>query len=104
MSEWLVVAPLSDIPVLGARVVKTPDLTVAIFRSSTDQIFAIKDECPHKKGPLSQGIMHGTAVTCPLHGWKIDLASGQAMGADTGCANVFQTKVENNLIYLRLTE
>ena len=102
MSDWIEITQLDEIPVLGSRVVKTDSMDIAIFRTSDDRIFAVKDACPHKQGPLSQGIVHGTSVTCPLHNWKIDLASGEALGADEGCTNVYDTKVENNMIYLRL--
>ncbi len=102
MSDWIEITQLDEIPVLGSRVVKTGSMDIAIFRTSDDRIFAVKDACPHKQGPLSQGIVHGTSVTCPLHNWKIDLASGEALGADEGCTNVYDTKVENNMIYLRL--
>ncbi len=102
MSKWLEVAPLEDIPVLGSRVVDTPDTRIAVFRGKNDQIYAIKDACPHKQGPLSQGIMHGDSVTCPLHNWKISLSSGEALGPDEGCTNVFQTKVDSGLVYIQL--
>ncbi len=102
MSDWIEITQLDEIPVLGSRVVKTADENIAIFRTSDDRIFAVKDACPHKQGPLSQGIVHGTAITCPLHNWKIDLASGEALGADEGCTNVYDTKVENNMVYLRI--
>ena len=102
MSDWIEITQLNEIPVLGSRVVKTASMDIAIFRTSDDRIFAVKDACPHKQGPLSQGIVHGTSVTCPLHNWKIDLASGEALGADEGCTNVYDTKVENNMVYLRM--
>ena len=102
MSDWIEITQLDEIPVLGSRVVKTDSMDIAIFRTSDDRIFAVRDACPHKQGPLSQGIVHGTSVTCPLHNWKIDLASGEALGADEGCTNVYDTKVENNMIYLRM--
>ena len=102
MSDWIEITQLDEIPVLGSRVVKTASMDIAIFRTSDDRIFAVKDACPHKQGPLSQGIVHGTSVTCPLHNWKIDLASGEALGADEGCTNVYDTKVENNMVYLRI--
>jgi nitrite reductase (NADH) small subunit len=102
MSDWIEITQIDEIPVLGSRVVKTGSKDIAIFRTSDDRIFAVKDACPHKQGPLSQGIVHGTSVTCPLHNWKIDLASGEALGADEGCTNVYETKVEDNMIYLRL--
>lgn len=101
MNEWLEITSLEQIPVLGSRVVETDTQNIAIFRGTDDSVFAIKDECPHKKGPLSQGIMHGNSVTCPLHNWKISLESGEALGVDEGCSNVYQTKVENGKVYLK---
>ena len=79
MTNWTKIAKLEDIPRLGSRVLKTDTVNIALFRTSTDEVFAIKDACPHKQGPLSQGIVHGTSVTCPLHNWKIDLASGEEL-------------------------
>ena len=104
MSEWIEVVALEDIPVLGSRIVESDvGSDIALFRTTDDQVFAIRDACPHKQGPLSQGIMHGTSVTCPLHNWKIDLASGAALGADEGCTNVFPVKVEQGKVLLNLT-
>ncbi len=102
MSDWLEITKLDEIPVLGSRLVETETMNIAIFRGRNDTVYAIKDACPHKNGPLSQGIMHGHSVTCPLHNWKIDLISGEALGADEGCTNVFDAKVENGMVYLRL--
>ncbi|HEB82772.1 MAG TPA: nitrite reductase small subunit NirD [Gammaproteobacteria bacterium] len=102
MSDWTEVAALEDIPKLGSRVVKTDTMDIAVFRTAKDEVFAIKDACPHKQGPLSQGIVHGTSVTCPLHNWKIDLASGEALGPDEGCTNVFPAKVENGTVYIQM--
>jgi len=102
MSNWIEIAALEDIPKLGSRVVKTDTMNVAVFRTRDDQVFAIKDACPHKQGPLSQGIVSGTTVTCPLHNWKIDLASGEALGPDEGCTNTFSTRIEGGKVYLSL--
>lgn len=102
MSNWTEVVALEEIPRLGSRVVTTDTMKIAIFRTASDEVFAMKDECPHKKGPLSQGIVHGTSVTCPLHNWKIDLASGEALGPDEGCTNVFPAKVEDGMVYISL--
>ncbi len=103
MSNWLEVTQLEEIPVLGSRVVETDTAKIAIFRGKDDTIYAIKDACPHKNGPLSQGIMHGDSVTCPLHNWKISLKSGEALGADEGCTNVYDSKVEDGKVYLKLS-
>jgi nitrite reductase (NADH) small subunit len=100
MTNWIEIVALEDIPRLGARVIRTDTMDVAVFRTSDDQVFALRDACPHKGGPLSQGIVHGGSVTCPLHNWKIDLASGEALGPDQGCTNVFATRVENGRVYL----
>ena len=101
MNDWMKVAQLNEIPALGARVIKTATMNVAVFRNSQNQVFALKDECPHKKGPLSQGIVHGTTVTCPLHNWKIQLDSGEAVAPDEGCVRAFDTKVEAGVVYIK---
>ena len=103
MNNWIEIVALEAIPRLGSRVVKTDTMNIALFRTSDDQVFALRDACPHKGGPLSQGIVHGTSVTCPLHNWKIDLASGEALGPDEGCSNVFPTRVENEKVFLDLS-
>lgn len=103
MTNWTEVAKLEDIPPLGARVLKTDTMEIALFRTAKDEVFAIRDQCPHKQGPLSQGIVHGTSVTCPLHNWKIDLASGRALEPDDGCTNTFAVKLEGGRVYLAFT-
>lgn len=102
MSNWIEIAALEDIPRLGSRVVKTDTMNVAVFRTRDDQVFALKDACPHRQGPLSQGIVSGTTVTCPLHNWKIDLGSGEALGPDEGCTNTFSTKIEDGKVFLSI--
>ena len=85
MSNWKLICKLEDIPQLGSRVVKPgTGGDIAIFRTSDDEVFALHDKCPHKGGPLSQGIVHGKRVTCPLHGWNIGLEDGQAVAPDVG--------------------
>ena len=102
MSNWIEVTAVEEIPVLGSRVLETESVNIALFRGKDDNVFAIKDECPHKQGPLSQGIMHGSSVTCPLHNWKIDLNNGEALGPDEGCTNVFPVKVEDGKVFIQL--
>ncbi len=100
--EWIEVGVLSDIPRLGARVVRTADGDIAIFRTDDDEVFALRDKCPHKGGPLSQGIVHGRKVACPLHDWKIHLDSGMAVAPDEGCAARFPVRVEGETVFLSL--
>ncbi len=101
-SEWIEVGVLSDIPRQGARVVRTVDGDIAIFRTADDEVFALRDMCPHKGGPLSQGIVHGRKVACPLHDWKIHLDSGLAVAPDEGCAARFPVRLEGETVYLSL--
>ena len=95
MSDWLPVCRLEDIPVLGARrVTRERGMPVAVFRTAEDKVFALLDRCPHKGGPLSQGIVFGESVACPLHNWSIGLADGCAKAPDEGCTVRFQVKLD----------
>ncbi len=100
VTQWHRVCGVDDIPRLGARVVKTAHGKVAVFRNADDDVFALEDRCPHKGGPLSQGIVFGTKVACPLHGWNIELSDGNAVAPDQGCARSFKVKVESGEVYL----
>ncbi|QBX35954.1 nitrite reductase small subunit NirD [Paracoccus liaowanqingii] len=100
MSQLIDIAALEDIPPQGARVVRTPQGCVAVFRTADDRVFALDDRCPHKGGPLSEGIVHGTSVTCPLHNWVFDMATGQAQGADSGAVATHAVRVEGGRILL----
>jgi nitrite reductase (NADH) small subunit len=100
--SWIDVGALADIPLQGARVVKTPSGCIALFRAADDHVFALNDRCPHKGGPLSEGIVHGHQVTCPLHAWVFDLNTGAAQGADIGQVLTYPAKVEAGRVYLEL--
>ena len=103
MNNWIEVAELDDIPRQGARVVKTASGDIAVFRTLDDEVFALRDKCPHRGGPLSQGIVSGKKVACPLHDWKIALDTGIAQAPDEGCAARFPVKLENGMVSLSLT-
>lgn len=92
--ESMEVGYLSDIPRLGARTVEIGSVTIALFRTSDDRVFALNNECPHRGGVLSQGIVAGHTVTCPLHNWQIDLASGAAIEPNQGCTHHYTVRVE----------
>ncbi len=102
MSDWIEVGTIEDIPVLGARVVETAKGNIGVFRTVDDEIFALHDECPHQKGPLSQGIVHGKRVTCPLHNWNIELDGGAVVVPDEGCTASYPVKIEGGKIFLSL--
>ena len=99
---WVDVGGLDDIPRLGARVVATARGDVAVFRTRDDGVFALDDACPHKQGKLSQGIVHGHSVTCPLHGWVVGLEDGLARSPDEGCVHRVRTQVRGGRILLDL--
>lgn len=97
------IGALDNIPKLGARVVRSATHgDIAVFRNADDEVFALRDKCPHKGGPLSQGIVFGTKVSCPLHGWTICLDDGNAMAPDEGCVQSFPVKVEDGQILLEV--
>ena len=105
MTTWKTICRVEDIPVLGARrVARDRGLDVAIFRNDADEVFALLDRCPHKGGPLSQGIVFGQQVACPLHNWTIGLCDGMAHAPDEGCTPRFAVKVEAGVVHLDADE
>jgi nitrite reductase (NADH) small subunit len=101
MSDWIEVGLLRDIPVRGSRIVKQPGRhDIAVFRAADDHVFALVDRCPHKGGPLSQGIVHGHSVSCPLHNWNIALATGEAKAPDRGCVPSIPVRMEGDRIFV----
>ena len=105
LTRWIDICALDDIPVLGSRVLRrAAGADVAIFRNSEDKVFALLDRCPHKGGPLSQGIVFGERVACPLHNWSIELTSGCAVAPDAGCARSFRIRLEQGRVFLDAAE
>lgn len=102
--NWMDIGTIDDIPSAGARIVKTALGCVAIFRTDDDRVFATSDRCPHKGGPLSDGIVHGHNVTCPLHNWVFSLENGVAQGADDGQIATYATRIQDGRILLDITE
>lgn len=102
-TTWIPLGRLADLPQRGARVVKTASGDIAVFRTHDDHVFALADRCPHRGGPLSQGIVHGHTVSCPLHDWKIALDTGLAVAPDEGCAARYPVRVVDGRVELRLT-
>lgn len=99
--RWIDVGRVEDIPQRGARtIVIEGSEEIAVFRTGDDAVFALINRCPHKGGPLSQGIVHGHSVACPLHNWNIALATGQAQGPDSGCTPTVQVRVEDGRILI----
>ena len=102
--SWIDIGALEDIPVRGARLIKTKQGCVAVFRTHEDKVFAVDDTCPHKQGPLSEGIVHGNSVTCPLHNWVFSLETGLAQGADEGAIATYEVRVSEGRIQVDATK
>lgn len=100
MTTWIDIAALEEVPQRGARVVKTALGCVAVFRTALDEVYALDNTCPHKQGPLAEGIVHGNSVTCPLHNWVFSLETGQAQGQDEGQVATYPARVEDGRIML----
>lgn len=100
--NWHEIGTIEDIPARGARCVATPRGRIGVFRTADNEIYAIEDHCPHRGGPLSQGIVHGASVTCPLHNWVFSLETGKALGADEGSVKTIPVKVTGGRILLGL--
>ncbi|MEV5026951.1 nitrite reductase small subunit NirD [Paenibacillus sp. LPE1-1-1.1] len=95
MTTKLLVANLSDIDVKGSRRIKVKDIEIAVFRLTDGSVLAVENKCPHKGGLLSEGMVCGTAVHCPLHDWKVDLRSGRVHEPDDGCVTTFETEIDS---------
>ncbi len=102
MLDWIEIGRVSDIPRLGSRIVTTAHGPIAVFRTGDDSVFALHNRCPHRGGPLSEGIVHGGKVTCPLPNWVIDLATGDATAPDTGCTPTVPVDIVDGMVRLRL--
>ena len=105
LTRWIPICRVEDIPVLGARrVARSAGTDVALFRTQADAVFALLDRCPHKGGPLSQGIVFGETVACPLHNWSIGLVDGCAKAPDAGCTTRFRVRLEHGAVLLDADE
>jgi nitrite reductase (NADH) small subunit len=98
--SWIDIGHIDDIPLRGARIVKTPVGCVAVFRTAEAEVFAASNSCPHKGGPLSEGIVHGKSVTCPLHNWVFSLETGEAQGADEGSIATYPIRLDAGRLML----
>ncbi|MEZ0497499.1 nitrite reductase small subunit NirD [Sphingomonas sp. IW22] len=99
--EWLDIGWVEEIPLRGSRTVQiVGGDDIAVFRTGEGHVFALLDRCPHKHGRLSQGIVHGGAVACPLHNWRISLSTGEALGQDKGCTPTVPVKLSGGRVLI----
>ena len=102
VAKWYKITEVKNIPLMGSRKVEIEDIEIAIFKTRDGSIFAINNICPHKKGKLSEGLVHEKQVTCPLHSWEIDLTTGEALGNDSGCTNIYESKIVDGIVFVSL--
>ncbi len=101
IADWLDIGTVDQLPALGARTLPVRGgKEIAIFRTANGDVYALVNQCPHKQGPLSQGIVHDTTVTCPLHNWRISLVDGHALGEDEGCVPTIPVKIDGGRILI----
>jgi len=101
--KWYPVCQVEEIPSLGGRTVRAGQMEIAIFRLSDGRIRAVHNRCPHKQGPLADGIVSGDTIICPMHGRKISLESGAVLPPDSGCVKTYPAKVEGGRVLLYLS-
>jgi nitrite reductase (NADH) small subunit len=104
MNSWKRVCHLEEIPRPGARVVESGIDRIALFRTGEDEVFALLDRCPHRGGPLSEGIVCGSRVTCPMHGLTVELTTGKAAAPDEGAVRTFPVMIADGLVFLQVEE
>lgn len=102
MANWIKITQTENIPTMGSRKVVIGDLEIAVFKTKDGSIFAVNNECPHKQGNLSEGLVHENSVTCPLHNWDIDLKTGEVQGNDCGCTKTYESKIENQNLFINI--
>ncbi len=102
MAKWYKITEIENIPSMGSRKVEIGEIEIAIFKTRDGSIFAINNVCPHKQGKLSEGLVHEKQVTCPLHSWEIDLTTGEALGNDSGCTNIYESKIVDGIVFVSL--
>jgi nitrite reductase (NADH) small subunit len=98
--KWLDAGPVDAIPCPGARRLHTEHGDIALVRTGSNTVYAIGDKCPHKGGPLSQGMVFGEKLQCPTHGLVVDLMTGVAVAPDTGAVSTYRVRVENGRILI----
>ena len=101
-STWVRIAYCRDIPLREGRAVKVGNREIAIFNLG-ERFLAVENRCPHKGGPLADGIVSGSTVVCPLHAWKMSLETGEGTGGPSAssCVATFPVRVEGGTVLLR---
>lgn len=101
-TKWHPVCQIEEIPRYGGRTIRAGEVEIAVFRLGDDRIRAVDNRCPHKQGPLAEGIVSGDIIICPLHARKISLESGEVLSPDSGCVKTYAVKIEGDEVLLQL--
>jgi NAD(P)H-dependent nitrite reductase small subunit len=103
-SRWTPVTEATNIPPREGRLVKAGAREVAVFNLN-GRFLTIDNACPHKGGPLCDGIVSGTTVVCPLHGQRFDLETGApVLASQPDCLRTYPTRVQDGILYICFTE
>ena len=103
VNKWVRITGIENIPLREGRGVQIAGHDIAIFNLG-DRILAVENKCPHRGGPLADGIVSGSNVVCPLHAWKVDLASGEVVNQSMNapCIKTYATRFENGVVLLEI--
>jgi nitrite reductase (NADH) small subunit len=99
-SRWIRVTALENIPAREGRAVQIGDREIAIFNLG-DRLLATSNRCPHKSGPLCDGIVTGNSVVCPLHAWKVSLVDGSVERPSSEkerCIETYPVRVDEGVV------
>lgn len=104
-SRWIRIAPIDAVPPREGRAVDVGSREIALFNLG-DRFLAIDNRCPHRGGPLADGILAGGAVVCPLHAWKVCLETGavQQPGGASACLTTYPTRVKSDVVWIAVPE
>ena len=103
--QWIRITPMHNIPLREGRSVTVAGREIAIFNLG-DHVLAVDGRCPHKGGPLAEGIVTGSTVVCPLHAWKISLETGSVTKPDANpaCVATYRTRIESGIVLIEVPE
>ncbi|MFW7381538.1 MAG: nitrite reductase small subunit NirD [Oligoflexus sp.] len=102
--NWYLIGTIHDIPRQGAQLLQFGDRQLGIFRTYQDEFYAINAQCPHAGGPLTEGLIHGHYVSCPLHDWTINLKTGICQAPDEGQVSCYPLLIDGEDIWIALQE
>jgi len=102
IANEIALGPIGQIPPGEGRNFEVAGRRIAVFHTRTGEVFATQAECPHRVGPLADGLLGGTTLVCPLHAWKFDLRTGEALYGNCGLTTYSARLSETGEIFLTL--